>query len=106
MHVKPKPINEAWNSNNEELNSKMMGELSISRNDDDEDDYQSHIKSTKRGSDTKNKKENNSLVTSLKTKEVYQVPSKRVDSKEKEPSKERALSSGKRKKESKKTSRK
>jgi len=84
----------------------MMEELSIGGSDDDEDDYESNITSTKRGSNTTNKKENKLLVTPKKTKEVYQAPSKRIDSKEKEPNKQRAFSSGKRKKENKKTTRK
>jgi len=98
--IKPKPVNLVSGNNDEELSSKMMEELSIRGSDDDDE---SNITSTKRGSNTTNKKENKLLATPKKTKEVYQAPSKRIDSKEKEPNKQRAFSSGKQKKENKKT---
>ncbi len=88
------------------MNCKMLEELSIGGNYGDQNNYESDFKSTKRGSNATDQKEKNLLLRPQKTKEVYQTPSMRIDSREKEPNKERSLSSGKTNKENKKTTRK
>jgi len=58
-------MNEVSDKDDEELSSRKIEELSIGGNDDDENEYESNIKSTRRELFT-NQKENNWLLTSQK----------------------------------------